>query len=169
MENFTAQDIARELKLTPHPEGGFFKEIYRSDELIAPDALPERYETAKSLCTAIYYLITSDTFSAMHKLKSDEVLHYYMGASARIFMLSEETRNAEEIILGPDIIAGERPQVIVPENVWFGIRVHGSEDYTLTGTTVAPGFDFSDFEMADKEKLIPEFPEHSEMIKLFTH
>ena len=98
----------------------------------------------------------------MHRLKTDEILHFYTGAPAVVFMIYP-SGESEKIMLGSDVAAGEAPQ-----GAWFGIRVAGGGDYTLMGSTVAPGFDFKDFEMGDRKKLIAEYPEHSESIKLFT-
>ncbi len=162
-----AKEIAERLGLKSHPEGGYFKEVYRSDENIPSSALPARYGEKKSFCTAIYYLITSDGFSAMHRLKSDEVLHFYMGGPARVFMLFPDGR-AKQTVLGSDLSAGARPQIVLPGGVWFGIRVIEPNEYTLTGTTVAPGFDFTDFELGDRRDLLTHYPEHSRSIRLFT-
>ncbi len=145
--------LAEKLNLQPHPEGGYFREVYRSDEQISADALPCRYEGDRSICTSIYYLITSDAGSAMHRLKSDEVLHFYMGDPARVFMLLPDGTRRDQL-LGNDIYGGERPQIVVPRNIWFGIRVVEGGDYTLTGTTVAPGFDFEDFELDDRKSSV---------------
>lgn len=163
----TAAQVAAELKLQPHPEGGYFKEVYRSDEELASESLPARYNEAKRFSTSIYYLITADTFSAMHRLKSDETLHYYSGDTALVFMIHPDGR-AEEILMGNNILHAERPQIVVPRQVWFGIKVVETGEYTLTGTTVAPGFEFSDFEMGKRESLIRQYPEHAEKIRLFT-
>ncbi len=165
--NLTVEKLVEALKLSPHPEGGYFRETYRSSEQLDSDALPERYEGSRNICTAIFYLITSDAFSSMHRLKTDEILHFYTGSPAVVFMIYPSGQS-EKIILGSDIAAGEAPQVIAPRGVWFGIRAAGGGDYTLLGSTVAPGFAFNDFEMGDRKKLAAEYPQHSESIKLFT-
>ena len=165
--DLTVEKLVEALKLSPHPEGGYFRETYRSNEKLENAALPGRYEGGRNISTAILYLITSDAFSAMHRLKTDEILHFYAGAPAVVFMVYP-SGEGEKIMLGSDIAAGEAPQVTAPRGAWFGIRVAGGGDYTLLGSTVAPGFDFKDFEMGDREKLTAEYPQHSESIKLFT-
>ncbi len=162
-----ASELAEKLRLEPHPEGGFFREVYRSQDHIPAEALPERYPEKKSFCTSIYYLITADAFSAMHRLKSDEILHFYAGAPALVFMIFPDG-TSRELELSNNISGGALPQIIVPGNVWFGIRVKGSGEYTLTGTTVTPGFDFDDFELAERKELTLAYPQHSQEIKQFT-
>lgn len=163
----TAEEIAGKLGLVPHPEGGFYREIYRSEEKIPYQALPDRYRDDKSFATSIYYLITKDTFSAMHRLKSDELVHFYLGVEALIAMMYPNGK-VQKMVLGNDITQGDRPQILIPRGVWFGIRVTGPGDYTLTGITVAPGFGFDDFELGKREELISLYPQHSELIKQFT-
>ena len=167
MENDKLKKIVETLNLTSHPEGGYFRETYRSDEQIDSEYLPRRYSGSRNLCTAIYYLITSDSFSAMHRLKSDEVLHFYMGDTASVFMIYPSGKG-KELKLGRDLGDGAVPQVVVPQNVWFGIRVAGGGEYTLLGSTVSPGFDFDDFEMGRRESLTSRYPQHTERIKMFT-
>ncbi len=165
--NLSAEQIAGKLGLVSHPEGGFFREIYRSEEKTPSQALPDRYTSNKSFATSIYYLITKDTFSAMHRLISDELVHFYLGAPALIAMLYPNGQ-VGKVVLGNDIPAGERPQILIPRDVWFGIRVIEPGDYTLTGTTVAPGFGFDDFELGRREELISLYPQHRELITQFT-
>lgn len=163
----TAEQVAEILGLEPHPEGGYFKETFRSSEEISSGALPDRYNKARSIYTSIYFLITEESFSAMHRLKSDEIFHFYMGDPALIFMIHPDGRD-EEKILGNDLLNGARLQILIPRHVWFGIKVIKPGKYTLTGTTMAPGFDFNDFEMADSDNLCSQYPQHTEKIQLFT-
>ena len=163
----TAEELIKKLRLEPHPEGGYFRETYRDPDIISADALPERYDKDKSISTSIYFLITRESFSSMHRLKTHEILHFYAGDPAVIFIIHPDGR-AEKKILGIEISAGALPQVIVPRDTWFGIRVAEGGEYTLMGTTVAPGFDFDDFKQGDKKTVSDQFPEHADTITLFT-
>jgi len=141
-----ASRIATLLKLKPLAvEGAFFVETYRSAETIPREALPERYAGARSLSTAIYYLITASTFSAMHRLLSDEVYHFYLGDPVELLTVRPDG-TFEVHILGPDVPGGQEPQVVVPRGVWQGARLRPGGEFALLGTTVAPGFDSADYE-----------------------
>jgi hypothetical protein len=163
----TAREIAELLDLEPHPEGGFYREIYRSDESLPADALPHRYEGERCPGTAIYYLLTPDTFSALHRLAGDEVFHFYLGGAVTMLLLhaggSSETRQ-----LGTDLAAGERPVSTVPRNTWFGLFLNEGSEYALLGTTVAPGFEFEDFELGDRVELVEQYPERAHLIRRLT-
>jgi uncharacterized protein len=147
-----AEDLIKLLDLKPHPEGGFFKEIYRSQEKISTDSLPERYDGERNFGTSIYYLLTEGTFSAIHRLKSDEIFHFYLGDPVMLLMLSPDG-TGEKAILGPDIEKGESLQIIVPKGFYQGLKLIEGGKFALMGTTVAPGFDPSDFEMIKYEEL----------------
>lgn len=162
----SVNEIVEALGLLPHPEGGYFRETYRSSDILPEDGLPGRYEGPRNACTCIYYLITAGSFSAMHRLNTDEILHFYAGDPARIFMILPDGEG-REIQLGANPAGGEAPQVIVPRGAWFGVRVAEGGDYTLMGSTVSPGFDFKDFELGEGKKLIEEFPRHSGLIDFF--
>ena len=163
-----ADQIAELLDLEPHPEGGYYREVYRSRDTISASALPERYPGERSAGTAIYYLLTADTFSALHRLRSDEVLHSYLGVPVTAFLLYPDGA-AETQRLGRDLRAGQTPQLVVPGGVWFGLFVEADEGYALTGTTVCPGFEFEDFELARREDLLEQYPQHSRHIRRLTH
>lgn len=151
------------LALEPHPEGGFFKETYRSNSEVDPIG----FEGKRSVSTGIYFLLTQGNFSAFHKIRSDEMWHFYSGDPVHVFVIRQDGR-LEEIVLGLDLEAGQVPQAVVPANCWFASRVDATGDYGLVGCTVAPGFDFQDFEMAARTKLINEYPEHTELITQLT-
>ena len=155
----TAQDIIAALDLQPLPrEGGYYRETYRSTE-----SLPNR---ARSLSTAIYYLLTKDTFSALHRLASDEVFHFYLGDPVSMLQLrSDGTGNV--ITLGPDIMAGQSPQVVVPAGVWQGSWLE-SGSFALLGTTMAPGFDFADYAAGNRAELTRSYPEFADLIARLT-
>lgn len=162
-----AEYYIKKLGLQKHPEGGWFKEIYRSDEKIKNEHLPERYSGSRHHSTSIYFLLTSDTFSAFHRIKSDELWHFYNGSPLTVYMI-DEAGNYSEIILGSNLDAGEVYQCIIPKGVWFGAKVNAPDSFCLVGCTVAPGFHFDDFELGKREALISKFPESAELITLLT-
>ncbi|HSS99749.1 MAG TPA: cupin domain-containing protein [Terriglobales bacterium] len=164
----TADEIRKRLKLLPHPaEGGYFAETYRSEHLLAPAALPEGYPGARSVSTAIYYLLTPDSFSAMHRLRGDEIFHFYLGDPLELLQIGANGAG-EVVILGQDIISGMKLQHLVPGGAWQGSRLRAGGKYALLGTTVAPGFDYQDFEIGQREELVAEFPEWSKMLAALT-
>lgn len=160
----TADDWIRALGLLPHPEGGFYREVYRSPESAAD--LPSRYDgAARSLGTSIYYLLRQGDRSRFHRLKSDEIWHFHAGGSATVHLLLEDGRY-EQRRIGTDMASGERPQVIIPQGCFFGATVEA--DYILVGCTVFPGFDFADFELADRAALQQQYPKRAAIIELLT-
>jgi predicted cupin superfamily sugar epimerase len=164
----TADEIRKRLKLQPHPaEGGYFMETYRSEHLIAKDALPSGYPDGRSVSTAIYYMLTANSFSAMHRLRGDEIFHFYLGDPVELLQLKADG-SGEVVVLGQDIVAGMRPQHVVPAGAWQGSRLVRGGKYALLGTTVAPGFDFQDFEIGDRDELEGEYPQYAEMIRALT-
>lgn len=152
------------LGLIAHPEGGYFKETYRSDGEIEKEALPERYTGNRSFSTAIYFLLKGNEFSAFHRIASDEIWHFYAGSSVTIHMILPDGK-LKQVIVGPDIEKGECFQGIIPAGAWFGARVNEPDNFTLVGCTVAPGFDFADFELGKEKELKELFPQHTELIK----
>lgn len=162
-----AEYFINKFQLKKHPEGGYFNEYYRCKETIPQNCLPERYKNKHTFGTAIYFLITSTDFSKFHRLKSDEIWHFYAGSGLRIHTLTPE-KGYKYIDLGPDIENGESFAVLIPANTWFAATVKDDNSYTFFGCTVAPGFDFDDFEMAEREKLISIFPEHNNLITKLT-
>ncbi len=158
-------EIIKILGLKKHPEGGYYRETYRSKETINKECLPEKYSDKRNLKTVIYYFLTKNDFSEMHRLKSDEIYHFYYGDFAEVLLLYSNGEG-EKIILGNDLKAGIYPQLIVPSGVWQGIRVvrGGKFGFSLIGTTVSPGFEFDDYERGDRKKLISEYPKFKEII-----
>jgi len=154
------------LELIAHPEGGFYKETYRSDEMVPKNGLPKRFETDRNFSTAIYFLLRSQDLSMFHRIKSDELWHYHAGTSLSIYVLTPD--KVVTHTLGPEVEKGQHPQVIIPANCWFGAKVNESNSYVLTGCTVAPGFDFQDFELGKRTDLLKEFPQHSSIIEMLT-
>lgn len=151
------------LQLQPHPEGGYFKETYRSSEKIAAEALPQRFTGDRIFCTAIYYLLQQGERSVFHRIKSDECWHFYEGGTLIIHII-ENDGNYYQINLGNYLAAGETFQFVVPANTWFASEPAPRSSFSLAGCTVSPGFDFADFEIADKEILLPTFPQHADII-----
>lgn len=161
------EQIIQQLELAPHPEGGYYREMYRSDETLPVSALPSRYSGDRSLQTGIYYLLTADTVSKIHRLQSDEIFHFYRGDSARILLLHPDG-GSETLTLGNKIEEGERPQQIIPRDTWFGVYLPEGAEYALMGTTVAPGFAFDDFELSDAQSLTEQYPERASTIRALT-
>lgn len=144
------------LNLQAHPEGGFYKETYRSKEIIATCGLPSRFEGTRNFSTAIYFLLRSQDRSVFHRIKSDELWHFYDGNALLIYILTDDGLIIKK--LGNNLHQGESLQIVVPANCWFAARVEQKETYALCGCTVSPGFDFIDFEMADRSELLTHYP-----------
>lgn len=160
--------LIKELNLKPHPEGGYFKEIYRSSGEINSESLDSRYVGNRNYATSIYFLLTSDTFSAFHKINQDEIWHFYDGSPIKIHMISE-TGDYSNVIVGKNLKQGEKLQFVVPGGYWFAANVINNNDYSLVGCTVSPGFDFKDFQLADRNEFIAKFPKHKEVITNLTN
>jgi len=155
------------LNLHPHPEGGHYRQVYRSREMLEPRGLPERFTSSKACSTAIYFLLKGDEVSAFHRIKSDELWHLYAGDPLDIHILHEDGE-LQTLTLGLDIAAGQRPFQAVPAGVWFGAMLPDPDSFALVGCTVAPGFDFEDFELAQRDVLLEHYPEHHTIIKHLT-
>lgn len=162
----TADYWIQNLGLAAHPEGGFFKETYRAAGQIPHTALPQTFSGNRSFSTAIYFLLRSQDKSHFHRIKSDELWHFHAGTSLSIYILDQNGLTVYQ--LGTDLAKGEQPQVVIPANVWFGAMVNHPASYTLAGCTVAPGFDFQDFEMATQKHLLAQYPEQSDIIRKLT-
>jgi predicted cupin superfamily sugar epimerase len=167
----TAADIKRILNLQPHPrEGGWFIRTYESSDLIAPTQFPEaRYNGPRRTSTAIYYLLEPDTFSEMHLLQSDEIFHHYLGAAVEMLQLHPDG-HTETHIIGKDLAANHRPQLVVPRNVCQGSRLLNPTptDFALLGCTVSPGFEFTDYDAAPRANLISLYPTQANLIIALT-
>ena len=157
----TAEDVIRMLGLVPLPgEGGYFRETYRS-------TFPLPGEPTRSLSTAIYYLLTRDTFSALHRLPGDEVFHFYLGDPVEMLQLRRDG-TAERFTIGTGIAGGMRPQVVVPAGAWQGARLIPGGAFALMGTTMAPGFDSRDFELGNRDDLLARYPDNTDLILALT-
>jgi len=155
------------LRLEPHPEGGYFRQTYRSEVVIAREALPARFTGARAASTAIYFLLEGKKFSAFHRLRSDEVWHFYAGAPVLVHVI-ENGGQYSSILLGSDLEAGQVPQAVVRAGCWFASHVADWKAFAVVGCTVAPGFDFQDFEMGERAELVAKFPPQRELIERLT-
>lgn len=152
-----AEELAAVLGLAPHPEGGWFAESYRSAETLPAAGLPPRFGAPRSASTAIYFLLPAGARSLLHRIKSDELWHFYLGGPLRLTQLFPDGR-VEEAVLGRDLAAGQRLQHAVPAGCWFGAAPEPGAPYALVGCTVAPGFDFADFDLGRRADLLARFP-----------
>lgn len=152
------------LQLFPHPEGGYYREVYRAGEMILAEHLPGNYKGNRNISTSIYFLLNEKDFSAFHRLKSDELWHFYDGSAVKISVIDEDGKFFE-VLLGRQISNGEQFQTIIKKNCWFASEMLDKDSFALVGCTVSPGFDFQDFEMADCGELIELYPLHEHIIK----
>ena len=158
----TAEHWIEKLGLLPHPEGGFYRETYRSKEALPATALPKAFSGPRSISTSILFLLQSQDRSMFHRIQSDELWHYHAGSSLSIYVLTAHDLQIHR--LGNDPDQGESLQVTIPANHWFGALVNVPDHYALAGCTVAPGFDFHDFEMGNRTELLRTFPHHRDII-----
>jgi predicted cupin superfamily sugar epimerase len=164
----TAAEVMALLDLRPLPvEGGYYRETYRSAVTLPAAALPPRYGGGRCAGTAIYYLLTPDTFSALHRLPADEVFHFYLGDPVEMLQLSPDG-GGRVVTLGHDLCAGQSPQVVVPAGAWQGSRLADGGRFALLGTTMAPGFDFADYEPGDRAALLTQYPAFAGLIRRLT-
>jgi len=164
----TAERIIALLNLIPHPkEGGYFRETYRSSETVPEKTLPSRYKGIRSFTTAIYYLLTPETFSTMHRLQSDEIFHFYLGDPVEMLQLWPDGIG-KTVILGSDLLRGMQPQLIVPGGVRQGARLLKNRKFALLGATVSPGFELADYEAGERDDLIKSYPQFREWIIALT-
>lgn len=166
----TVQQVVELLKLEPLPvEGGLFRQTYVSAESIPHSALPERYRGDKPFSTAIYYLLTSDadSFSALHRLPTDEIYHFYLGDPVELLLLFPQG-GGRRIVLGQDILSGQQVQNVVPAGAWQGSRLVPGGRFALLGTTMAPGFDPTDFVAGRRAELLARYSDHAELIRALT-
>lgn len=161
----TAEAYIRYYSLLPHPEGGWYRETYKSSGIIPATALPDRFGGARPFSTAIYFLLEAGNFSAFHRIRSDECWHFYAGDPLEVFVIHPQG-NLEMIRLGSDVEQGACFQYVVPANCWFASRPAAGSRYCFVGCTVAPGFDFADFELAKAAQLCLEYPTHQELINV---
>jgi predicted cupin superfamily sugar epimerase len=160
-----AQEVIQLLGLAPLPrEGGFFRETYRSSEVLEPAVLPPPYASARAISTSIYYFLTPPTRSRIHRLPTEEIFHFYAGDPVEMLALMPDGRGHRWII-GNDLGRGQSPQVVVPRGTWQGCRLVNGGEWALLGTTMAPGFDFADYDPGDREELIRDYPGEADLIR----
>jgi uncharacterized protein len=163
----THQQLITQYQLEPHPEGGWYRQTYKSSEIVAGNALPERFGGDRPFSTAIYFLLEQGNFSAFHRIKSDECWHFYAGDPLEVFILLPDG-NLQVITLGSNSAKGELFQFIVPAQCWFASRPATGSRYCFVGCTVSPGFDFADFELAAGDELAAAYPQYDALIRSLT-
>lgn len=162
----TADHWIAHLQLAPHPEGGYFRRSYTAEPIVPAAALPH-HAGSRPIATAIYYLLKSDQCSRLHRLKSDELWHFYAGSPLTVHVFDPHGEYLMQR-LGPDPSAGQQFQIAIRAGCWFGATVDHPASFSLIGCTVAPGFDFADFEWADRATLIRQYRQHTMIIELLT-
>ena len=155
-------NFIEKLQLEKHPEGGYFKEIYCAEEMIKSSHLPSRFNGDRCFSTSIYYLLENDDCSLFHRIKSDEIWHFYSGSSLIIYVINMGV--LEEVRLGKNFEKGEVFQAVITRECWFAAKVIEKNSFSLVGCTVAPGFDFTDFEIAKRAVLLKEYPDLKDVI-----
>jgi uncharacterized protein len=153
----------KKLNLSKHPEGGYFTESYRSEKIIRLSG----YDGTRSICTAIYYLLTGNQFSSFHIMKSDEIWHFYSGSSMTLYTIDSKGK-LKENFLGPNISKGDMFQLIIKSGCWFAASVNEKKSYSLVGCTVSPGFDYKDWEIGNRKSLAQLYPQHKLVIEKYT-
>lgn len=164
--NEKAKYYIQKLQLNKHPEGGYFKEIYRAGEMFFIEAPNKNLK--RNVSTSIYFLLDGAQVSKFHRLKSDELWHFYDGTSVKVYIIDKEGR-LTEILLGKKTENGELFQAVIKKNTWFAAEVVNKRSFALIGCTVSPGFDFSDFELAERKTLSKQFPKLKDLIFRFTN
>ncbi|MBK6523934.1 MAG: cupin domain-containing protein [Bacteroidia bacterium] len=159
------QQLISKFQLLPHPEGGYYRETYRSVEVI--ETASKEFPHQRNYSTAIYFLIEKDNFSALHRIKSDELWHFYEGDALEVIEIDLKG-NLIRTQVGRDVANGQQYQYMVKAGHWFGSRVLNGGEYSFVGCTVSPGFDFNDFEMAKRDELFKSFPQHKDIISELT-
>ncbi len=167
MNQRIANDWINHLKLEIHPEGGAYSRVYTSLLTINKTFLPENFNGSRSACTHIYYLLQKNEFSAFHKIQSDELWHFYDGDTLVIYEINKDGLLTKHL-LGTNIETGESPFCIIKANNWFASKLKTGGSFSLVGCTVSPGFDFAEFEMAERNDLISKYPQHKELITSLT-
>ena len=161
----TARELIERYNLQAHPEGGHYLQTYYSTETIPANALPGRFCGDRCFSTAIYFLLAGKQFSAFHRIKSDELWHFYNGVGLHIYVLHPDGRG-EVLKLGADLANGYSFQQVVPAGCWFASKPVDENGFSFVGCTVAPGFDFADFELAKKDDLIKQYPQYGDWIEI---
>ena len=163
-----SEEIIKKLNLSKHPEGGYYIETYRSEGIIPGSALPRIYSGDRNHATLIYYMLVGNDISCFHKLKSDEIWHFYYGSPVLIYVINKNGE-LKTILLGKEIEKKEQFHYVIKAGDWFGAEVADKSSFALMGCTVCPGYHFDDSEIAKRELLLKQFPEHRDLIMRFTN
>lgn len=163
MERHNPQYYISNLGLVRHPEGGYYKRTFESEERTSDQELTVNFEGKRKMYTSIYFLLTSNDVSHFHRLKSDELWYYHAGSPLTIHII-DENGDYKEIQLGLNMERGEVPQALVPKNAIFGSSVMHEDAFSLVGCMVSPGFEFQDFELFTQENLLSKYPEYKDII-----
>lgn len=167
MPSITAEELVRLYDLQPHPEGGYYRETYRAKGSIPKGALPKIFKGDRNYSTAIYFLLPEGAVSKIHRIAADELWHFYLGDPLTVASIYPDGR-METVTLGQNVKAEEQVQYMVPAGCWFGAYPHPGSRFSFVGCTVAPGFDFADFEMGNRATLLQQFPHAKEIIERLT-
>ncbi len=151
------------LKLEPHPEGGYFRCTHKSGQTVV---IPG-YDGPRHTATTIYYMLAGNQFSAFHRIKSDEIWHFYRGSPLTLHVITPDGQ-ASDTILGTDIQAGQLPQAVVKANCWFAASVNSPSSFSLVGCTVTPGFDYRDWELGTRDALLKAYSQHRSLVEKYT-
>lgn len=161
-----ARKYIKKLRLKKHPEGGYYREVYRSGEKILPAHLPKRYKTSRNFSTSIYFLLEGKQFSTFHLLQSDELWHFYDGSDLMIYIINPEGELITRKLGNSD---DTEFQIVIKKHCWFAVEVCNKKSFSLFGCTVSPGFEFEDFKLGKRELLLKKFPDYGELIKRLTN
>ncbi len=168
MANLSAKQVIDLLGLQPLPgEGGFYAETYRPGLMLAAEQIDAQYGGPRRAATAIYYLLTPESFSALHRLTGDELYHFYAGDPVDLALLHPDGTH-ETLRLGNDLARGQRPQLLAPGGCWQGSALEPGGSWALVGTTMTPGYDQRDFELGERAALTSAYPDASGLIKRLT-
>jgi len=160
-----ATQYIKQLQLKKHPEGGYYKEVYRSGEIILPSHLPKRYKSLRNFSTSIYFLLEGKQFSAFHLLQSDELWHFYDGSKVLLYIIDQKGNlTIKKLGRSKDC----ELQLTIEKQNWFAAEVENKKSFSLFGCTVSPGFDFDDFKLGKRIELIGKFPKHKNIIDRLT-
>lgn len=165
--NASIKELVEKFQLQPHPEGGYFREVYRSELFVKHPNMPQDSDTLRRSCSLIYFLLSGDSFSAFHRVKwTDEIWHLYAGGSVELHVIDPLGNHSQKTIT-TNPRDGE-PAAVIPAGCWQAARIVSSDDWALCGCSVAPGFEFEDFDMPPRKDLLEIFPQHADTINALT-
>ena len=168
MNDITISELVKIYKLQPHPEGGYYSEYYRDSGVISKNALPDRFKGDRNFSSNIWFLLPEGEKSRLHRIPSNETWHFYLGGPLTVVQISPKG-DTKKIVLGQDIKKGEKLAHVVPAGYWFGAYSNSGSKFSFVGCTVAPGFDFADFELGSRDRLLKEYPQAKDIIERLGH